>query len=97
MSSGLNENQMRNDTIYDVENKNKKEYMRREQEGENRRFDNIATSHREQICFLQKTVDDIDLRLKKLENFKYILIGIGIAIGFLAQPLYDLFQKSFSD
>ena len=93
MSQEINEQQVHSGTIYDVENKNRDEYIRREQAGENRRFDNIATLHREQISSLKQRLDDMEPRLRKLEKFKYVLLGVGFALGFFIQLLYIMIKK----
>ena len=84
---------IRGGTIYDEQNKNKKTFVRREQEAENRRFDTIATSHGEKISTLEKRIDDMEPRLRRIESFKYILVGLGVALGFFMQLLYLIYKS----
>ena len=69
---------------------------------ENRNFDKALSVHQEKISSLEKNQDrnsdeleSIKTRMRSLENFKYVMIGIGIIAGLILPPLIRTIIDSF--
>ena len=80
-------NKLRDETIAGKNDKDKDEFVRREQAQENRRFDTITTAHAERIRSVEEASKDFEVRLRAVERFKHIMLGIGILLGILIQPI----------
>ena len=55
--------------------------------------DKMVYGHTERISFVEKTIDDFEKRIRSLEKFKYILLGIGMILGFFAPTLLKILSN----
>ena len=82
--------EIRKKTVLDDSDQRKESLQKQDQELENRNFDKMLTRHGQQIMHIEKNIDEIkslEKRVRSLENFKYLLLGIGIAIGVSIQAI----------
>ena len=66
------------------------------QVNENRIFDKNIAVHQEKISSLEKSSEDIENRVRNLEKFKYMTIGIVFLVGILLSAFIQWIIKTFS-